>query len=205
MGRKLISWCLITALAAVATGIGAAPASDHESPDQPMEEIVVVAVERCGPWPIRHSLIEGCDFAELTREGLESTRSFRAQILHSCLRCADGLCQPHLAGASGQSKFICQKVFWTPKKVGRVRRGDQDHESLAVTFSYSITTRGRVRDVTILELDTELSADAVLAMIQHGAERARFEPLTIDGQLHEIIGITDSYLLDPEMWFGVPQ
>jgi hypothetical protein len=169
-----------------------------------MEEVVVVAVERCGPWPIRHSLIERCDYPELTREALEQTRALRAEASHICLRCDAGICQPNLDGKSRESKFVCKKVFWTPKKVGRVSRATDDDGDLSVTFSYSVTTRGRVSDITITTLDAALSPDAVLALIRAGAQRTRFEPLTIDGQLHEIVGITDSYLLDHLMWLGVP-
>ena len=205
MSTKLASWCLILALPVVTAVNHAAPVSDHASVDPPIEEIVVVAVERCGPWPIQHSLTEGCDYAELTRDGLKSTRALRVNILNNCLRCKDGICHPFLDGESRQSKFICKKVFWTPKRVGRVTRNSQDHGPLEATFSYSVTTRGRVSDITINSLYADLSEDVVLTLIQQGAERTRFEPLTIDGRLQAIIGITDSYLLDPLMWFGNPQ
>ena len=94
------------------------------------------------------------------------------------------------------ARNLCKRLYITPIKVpSRSGRTDVSEASLWVRFSFSISNRGRVEDIHLDLLDSDLTESQVFKMIKGGARQVRFEPLKVDGQALSIEGLRDGYTL----------
>jgi hypothetical protein len=94
------------------------------------------------------------------------------------------------------ARNLCKRLYITPIKVPSRSSGTNNSEaSLLVRFSYSITRRGRVEDIHLDLLDSDLTESQVFKMIESGARQVRFEPLKVNGQALSIVGLQDGYTL----------
>jgi len=119
-----------------------------------LEEVVLVGVSACGSWPVRHSDIVTCEYAELVPKTIPRVRDFRIKLLDNCLDCAAGSRQPrgNHSRSTVEARF-CQRVFWTPSRVGKVSAPIAATEPLQVDFTYAISRSGRVDDIVILDFE----------------------------------------------------
>jgi len=70
---------------------------------------------------------------------------------------------------------------------------------LVVSFTFKISTAGKVEDIELISFESDLDEQAVLSLIEEGAEKTRFEPVVIAGVAYEIIGLRDAFILE-ELW-----
>ena len=189
-------WCLLVCSMTSALQVGSAT-DPFVAPLDDVEEVRVSAVAQCGGWPIAHTDIVGCEYAELKPEMLKSVRKLRAEYLARCLRCKEGTCVPR-AWTRDQmtTRNLCKRLYMTPTKVPPVtRRSRATDASLLVRFRYSISTRGRVEGIRLDVLDSDLTESEVVTMIERIARRVRFEPLKVDGRALSIVDLRDGYTL----------
>ena len=175
----------------------AASTDSDDAYGRDVEEVRVSAVAQCGSWPIAHVDIVGCEYAELKTEVLKDIRKHRADYLTRCLQCKDGTCALKTWSRDQMTaRNLCKRLYITPIKVpSRSGRTDVSEASLLVRFSFSITHRGRVEDIHLDLLDSDLTESQVFKMIKRGARQVRFEPLKVDGQALSIEGLRDGYTL----------
>lgn len=175
----------------------AASTDSDDAYGRDVEEVRVSAVAQCGSWPIAHVDIVGCEYAELKTEVLKDIRKHRADYLTRCLQCKDGTCALKTWSRDQMTaRNLCKRLYITPIKVpSRSDRTDVSEASLLVRFSFSITHRGRVDDIHLDLLDSDLTESQVFKMIKGGARQVRFEPLKVDGQALSIEGLRDGYTL----------
>ena len=175
----------------------AASTDSDDAYGRDVEEVRVSAVAQCGSWPIAHVDIVGCEYAELKTEVLKDIRKHRADYLTRCLQCMDGTCALKTWSRDQMTaRNLCKRLYITPIKVpSRSDRTDVSEASLLVRFSFSITHRGRVDDIHLDLLDSDLTESQVFKMIKRGARQVRFEPLKVDGQALSIEGLRDGYTL----------
>ena len=194
--RRRRRWYLLVCSITSALQVGAVT-DPSVAPVDDVEEVRVSAVAQCGSWPIAHTDIVGCEYAELKPEMLKSVRKLRAEYLARCLRCKEGTCVPR-AWTRDQmtARNLCKRLYMTPTKVPPVmRRSRATDASLLVRFRYSISTRGRVEGISLDVLDTGLNESEVVKMIEGTARRVRFEPLKVDGRALSIVDLRDGYTL----------
>ena len=161
-----------------------------------IEEVQVTAFNGCGPWPIRHRLISICSYAQLKVEKMEAVRQLREQVQADCLDCKAGVCRPlRGSAASADRGRLCRKLFWTPIRVGVIRAHVMSRQDLVVDFSYAISTRGRVTDIEISYLESELDHRTVLALIREGAAQIEFEPVALGGDAIKIADLEHGFTL----------
>lgn len=175
----------------------AASTDSDDAYGRDVEEVRVSAVAQCGSWPIAHVDIVGCEYAELKTEVLKDIRKHRSDYLTRCLQCKDGTCALKTWSRDQMTaRNLCKRLYITPIKVpSRSGRTDVSEASLLVRFSFSITHRGRVEDIHLDLLDSDLTESQVFKMIKRGARQVRFEPLKVDGQALSIEGLRDGYTL----------
>ena len=74
---------------------------------------------------------------------------------------------------------------------------DNKHSSpLNVSFTFTISTAGRVEDLQIVSFDSEIEKEEVLKLIERGATRTKFEPVVIADIAYEIVGVKGAFILD---------
>ena len=163
---------------------------------KPLEEVVAIGVSACGSWPVRHSDIVTYEYAELSRETLPRIRELRTKLLDNCLNCATDICRPEIHPShSILEARLCQRVFWTPRRVGKIAAPIEDTEPLQVDFAYAISRRGRVDDIVVLDFEGNWSKSGVLNLLRQAAADVRYEPLIIDGTRRRIEGLNGVYVL----------
>ena len=66
-----------------------------------------------------------------------------------------------------------------------------------VDFTYGISVKGRVEDIEIVSFksESELNAVKVLRLIEKGAVRTRFAPVTIAENAYKIVGLKEAFIL----------
>lgn len=173
------------------------PAASAATVDDVIEEVRVTAFNGCGPWPINHRLIRTCSYAQLKRDKLEAISALRSQHAAVCLVCEGNICRPaHRLLTSDDDGKLCRKLFWTPTRVGVIRGSMVSGQDLTVDFTYRISREGRVTDIEISYLESELSRRKVLSLIREGAAQIDFEPVEIGGVGVEIVDLTHGYTLE---------
>jgi len=189
-------WCVLYGWFSSAGGF-AETTNNEISSARDVEEVTVHAVAQCGSWPIAHIDIVGCEYAELKPEMLQSIRRNRAAYLTRCMHCENGTCVAKTWSRDQlTARNLCKRLFVTPIKVpSRSGRSSVSDASLFVRFSYSISSRGRVEDIRVDLLDSDLTESQVYKMIENGARQVRFEPLKVNGQALSIAGLRDGYTL----------
>ena len=189
-------WCVLVSWITSPVGFAETANNDVNSA-RDVEEVTVHAVAQCGSWPIAHIDIVGCEYAELKPEMLQGIRKNRAAYLTRCMRCENGTCVPR-AWSRDQltARNLCKRLFVTPIKVSSRSGGSSVSDaSLFVRFSYVISRRGRVEDIHMDLLDSDLTDSQVYKLIENGARQVRFEPLKVEGQTVSIVGLQDGYML----------
>ena len=74
---------------------------------------------------------------------------------------------------------------------------DNKHSSqMSVSFTFGISTAGRVQAIEIVSFESEITQDRVLKLIERGATRTRFEPLAIADIAYEVVGLKGAFILD---------
>ena len=184
-------------VAMVWLGLLLAPPGLAQPADRPIEEVQVTAFNGCGPWPIRHRLISTCSYAQLKNETLAVVRALRDQVFENCLSCRDGVCHPNYPSAESADRGrLCRKLFWTPTRVGVLQAHILHTRDLLVDFSYAISPRGRVTDIQITYLESEIDRRTVLAMIKEGAAQIEFEPVEQAGVPVKIADLVHGFTLE---------
>jgi len=162
-----------------------------------IEEVLVTAIDRCGPWPIAHRAITECAYPELKKDRLRELRDLRERYFDTCLICTDATCSPRsLPEGARRQKFVCKRLFQTPKFVPRTQLRSVDVGYLAATFSYNITANGKAENIQFSYIESDLEDDVVLQLIRQAAVEARFEPIRYQGKRLPLVGLEDSYNLE---------
>ncbi len=189
-------WCVLVSWITSPVGFAETANNDVNSA-RDVEEVTVHAVAQCGSWPIAHIDIVGCEYAELKPEMLNGIRKNRAAYLTRCMRCENGTCVPRTWSRDQlTTRNLCKRLFVTPIKVSSRSGGSSVSDaSLFVRFSYAISRRGRVEDIHMDLLDSDLTDSQVYKLIENGARQVRFEPLKVEGQTVSIVGLQDGYML----------
>ncbi len=202
MGRPSSIEVVVGLLCSLAIGFSVAEQEAFTAVDDDdvtvIEEIIVMAKDRCGPWPIAHISIAECAYPELKRDQLHQFRVMRDRYLDTCLICSDSDCQPRpLAIGARRQNYTCKRLFQTPRRVPRTLPRVLDVDYLVTYFVYNINALGRAEDIQILRLDSDLAPDIVLELITKAAAKVRFEPIDHGGKRLPLTGVEDSYILEP--------
>jgi hypothetical protein len=190
---------LILGLPVSATG---QPASSSEtSPldidESTMEEVLVLGVDDCGAWPVAHHLALVCYYAVLKQNRLNQFRKLRARKFVDCLVCKGPSCSlRELPSEAKSEKLICTRLFTTPKRLARLSVRDDDSELLIVDYRFDVSSRGRIENVQITYLDSDLSEEAVWELLNEGIKKTRYEPLRFNGSTFELIDLEDGFILE---------
>jgi len=167
------------------------------SANERIEEVVVTAVERCGPWPIRHKGISDCIYPELKTEQLRTLKEARQEYRQRCLSCDRQHCdtQPE-AVPDRYQRLICRRLFQTPRSIPSIQFGTATQGYLQVEFTYTVTAGGRITDITIVDIDSELPTKEVLKLIRRSAQATRFEPIWFEGRRVPLRNVRGRYQLE---------
>ena len=131
-----------------------------------VEEVVVKGVSRCGSWPIRHQRLRGCEYAELRKEDLSKVLELRAKLFSICLSCQGNQCVVRVWSRDRTTeKRLCRRLFRTPSKVSRVMIAGGYASPLVVSFTFKISTAGKVEDIELISFEGDLDEQAVLSLI----------------------------------------
>jgi hypothetical protein len=185
-----------------AIGATSQPASSSEtSPfdidDSTMEEVLVLGIDDCGAWPIAHHLALVCYYAELKRNRLNQLRKLRAQKFVDCLVCKDSSCSlRELPREAKSEKLTCHRLFTTPKRLAKLRVHIEDSDLLIVDYRFDVSSRGRIENVQITYLDSDLSEETVQELLNEGVKKTRYEPLRFNGSTFELIDLEDGFILE---------
>ena len=164
---------------------------------RPIEEVVVQGLERCGSWPIDHREMSTCEFAVLDRGRISTVRELRSKLLSLCLSCTDRVCvRRQLPRDLQEEARLCRRVFWTPTRIRRMSRQSRNTHWLDVSFTYTLSARGRVEDVRLTSLEGEWSREEVRDLVVKGASRALYEPLVVEDVAYEIVDLRGRYVLE---------
>lgn len=165
-----------------------------------VEEIVVKSASRCGSWPIRHQRLRGCEFAELKKEDLQKVLGLRTKLLSTCLICQGNRCVTKVWPKDRTTeKRLCKIVFWTPTRVSRSTIAGGSTGPLRVSFTFKISTDGRVEDIELVSFESDIGEEELLQLIEDGATRTRFEPVVVADVAYEIVGLRDAFVLN-DFW-----
>ena len=179
--------------------------------EEVIEEVAVRATLECGPWPIAHHLARplSCEFSTIQKNKIDELKVGRDRYLENCLSCSSEACFPIDRNAMTSYEFFsCRTLFLAPVSLKAfivreqsaestvVKRSPQDSSaSLKVRFSYSINERGRVVDLVVLELDSDIPETKVTRMIERGAKLVKYEPLIVNGAALPIRGVIGKIVL----------
>jgi len=190
--------CLIVVLTMCTFDSGAQNAETIDPIDDGViEEVVVAGVQACGMWPIEHRALIGCQYAELKSQDLKKVLELRPEFFETCLSCEGNQCyRNEWSRDEVNEELLCKRLFWTPRKVSRALFQDGLITPMMVSFSFKISTGGRVKDIEILSYRSVMSEVKVLHLLKDGAEKTRFEPLVIEDTEYEIIGLRSRFELD---------
>ena len=193
----LLAFCASSASAAE-TDAGAIPS------EEVIEEIVVKGVNRCGSWPIQHQRLIGCEYVELNKKDLAIVLDLRPKLFSACLSCQGSRCIANVwpEGKTTQ-ELLCKRLFWTPTRVVRFMFGAERSiplreysGPLRVSFTFTISTKGRVEDIEVVSFEGDIAKEELLELIERGATKTRFEPVVVEDMAYEIVGLKDSFKLD---------
>ena len=179
--------------------------------EEVIEEVAVKATLECGPWPIAHHLARplSCEFSTIQKNKIDELKVGRERYLQNCLSCSGAACFPIERSAMTSYEFFsCRTLFLAPFSLKSfivreqsaestvVKRSTRDSSaSLNVRFSYSINEKGRVEDLVLLELDSDIPETRVARMIERGAKLVKYEPLVVNGVPVSIRGVIGRIVL----------
>jgi hypothetical protein len=160
-----------------------------------IDEVVVVGPSRCGSWPIEHQSLRGCEFAELKKEDLPKVLDLRRKLVSDCLICQGNQCTikawPEYRITE---KLLCKRLFWTPTRVSNFMYPLARYSPLRVSYTFKISTDGRVEDIELISFDGDIEEEELLQLIAHGAARTRFEPIVVAEVAYELVGLRDTFI-----------
>jgi len=166
-------------------------------PNEVFDEIVVVGTTRCGSWPIEHQRLRGCVYAELEKKDFPMVLQARQDFLSDCLICSASRCTMKSWPEDWiKEKRFCKRVFRTPTRVPRFMNPDVRVKPLRVTYTFSISTEGKVQSIDLISFDGDIEEAELLRLIRNGAAKTRFEPIIVFDMAYELIGLRDSFILD---------
>lgn len=179
--------------------------------EEAMEEVAVRATLECGPWPISHHLARPlfCEFSTIQKNRIDALNVGRERYLENCLSCSSEACFPIDRKAMTSYEFFsCRTLFLAPVSLKSfivreqsaestvVKRSTKDSSaSLSVRFRYSINEKGRVEDLVVIELDSDMPEARVARMIERGAKLVKYEPLILNGAAISIRGVIGRIVL----------
>jgi hypothetical protein len=67
---------------------------------------------------------------------------------------------------------------------------------LRVSFTFTISTTGRVEDIEVVSFEGDISEEKLLELIESGATKARYEPVVVADMAYEIVGLKEAFILD---------
>jgi hypothetical protein len=162
-----------------------------------IDEIVVVGVNVCGSWPVEHYRLKGCQYVELRKEDLPMVLRSRQEFFSDCLKCHDNRCTMKAWPEDKTTeKLLCKRLFRTPTRVPRFMKPDALFSPFRVSFTYSISAKGRVEDVELVSFDGDIDEKELLRLIEVGAVRTRFEPIVVADVAYQLVGLRDKLILD---------
>ena len=210
MLRAMLILRSITLLAICASSASAAQTDAGAiNAEKAIEEIIVKGVNWCGSWPIQHRGLIGCGYAELEKKDLATVLDLRPKLFSTCLSCQGSRCITKVwPERKTTEKLLCKRLFWTPTKVARfifaaghsrVTRfmiADEHSSPLSVSFTFTISTTGRVEDIEVVSFESDIAEEELLELIERGATKTRFEPVVVEDMAYEIVGLRGAYVLD---------
>ena len=72
---------------------------------------------------------------------------------------------------------------------------------LRVSFAFNISTKGKVGDIELISFDGDIEEEELLQLIGDGAARTRFEPIVVADVAYELVGLSNTFILDD---YGIP-
>jgi hypothetical protein len=166
-----------------------------------LEEVLVQSVNGCGNWPIDHGDVATCEYAVLAQHILSKIPVWRVDAVTGCLLCENNQCRPQsFTSEQKQQKDWCKKLFWTPRRIDKLRLTNEEAPELEVSFTYEISKQGRVESIQIYDLYGDWSEKVVQRALEVGAKGVRYLPLAIDGVQYPIVNLDASYSLEGGVW-----
>ncbi len=158
-----------------------------------IDEIVVVGVNPCGSWPIEHYRLQGCEYVELRKEDLPMVLRSRQDFFSDCLKCLGSRCTMKAwPNDKTTEKLLCKRLFRTPTRIPRFMKSDALFSPFRVSFTYSISVKGKVEDIELVSFDGDIDEEELLRLIEGGAARTKFEPIVVAGVAYQLVGLLDS-------------
>jgi len=166
-------------------------------PNEDIDEIVVVGVNRCGSWPVEHYRLKGCEYVELRKEDLSVLLRSRQDFFLDCLKCLGSRCTMKAWPEDKVTeKLLCKRLFMTPTRVPRFMKPDALFSPFSVSFTFSISVKGKVEDIELVSFDGDIDEEELLRLIEDGAARTRFEPIVVADVAYQLVGLRDKLILD---------
>ncbi len=167
------------------------------SPKEDIDEIVVVGTNRCGSWPIEHYGLKGCEYVELRKEDLPVLLRSRQELFSDCLKCLGSRCTMKAWPEDKTTEeLLCKRLFRTPTRIPRLMKPDALFLPFSVSFTFSISVKGKVEDIKLVSFDGDIDEEELLRLIEDGAARTRFEPIVVADVAYQLIGLRDKLILD---------
>ena len=172
--------------------------------EEVIDEIVIKAVHRCGSWPIEHTRLRGCKYEVLKDENLAAVLDLRPILFSTCLSCQGSRCITNV-WPEGKlvEKLRCKRVFLTPTRVvsfiysaENVKSLSVYSSALSVSFTFTISTTGRVEDIEVVSFEGGISEEKLSELIERGATKTRYEPVVVADMAYEIVGLKEAFILD---------
>lgn len=187
----------LTVVAATGQPASSSEASPLDVDESAIEEILVRGIDDCGAWPVAHHLALVCYYAELKQNRLNQLRKLRDRKFVDCLVCDDTRCSlrqfPREAKAE---KLICTRLFTTPKRLAKLSVRIEDSDLLIVDYRFDVSKRGRIENVKITYLDSDLSEETVQDLLNEGIKNTRYEPLRFNGSIFALVDLTERFVLE---------
>jgi hypothetical protein len=161
--------------------------------NEDIDEIVVVGVNLCGSWPVEHYRLKGCQYVELRKEDLPMVLRSRQDFFSDCLKCQGSRCTMKAwPEDTTVEKLLCNRLFRTPTRIPRIMKPDALFTPFSVSFTFSISVKGKVEDIEVVSFDGDIDEEELLRLIEGGAARTRFEPIVVDDVAYQLVGLRDS-------------
>ena len=162
-----------------------------------IDEIVVFGVNQCGSWPIEHYRLKGCHYVELKKEDLPMVLRSRQEFFSDCLKCLGSRCAMKAWPEDNTTEeLLCNRLFRTPTRVPRFMNPDALFSPFRVSFTFSISVKGKVEDIELVSFDGDIDEEELLRLIESGATRTRFEPIVVADVAYQLVGLRDKLILD---------
>ncbi|MCH7822738.1 MAG: hypothetical protein IIA07_12025 [Proteobacteria bacterium] len=68
------------------------------------------------------------------------------------------------------------------------------YSPLRFSYTYKISTNGRVEDIELISFDGDISEAALLRLIANGAAGTKFEPIVVADVKYELVDLRDTII-----------